>query len=110
MNKEKIRECLNYRIRLRPLPRRIWHGSEQEQIDDVWHVDSVNENGVVKLSNIQTQHIAKLGADHIHHFDSDPMSETDGYKHGFFILKVELIFEDGHLRIEPGTLNERHRG
>lgn len=110
MNKDKIRECLNYRIRLRPLPRRVWQGSEQEQIDDAWHVESVNKKGVVTLSNIRTAHVAKLGADHIHHFDSDPMSETDGYHHGFFILKAQLIFEDGQLRIEPGTLNERYRG
>jgi len=109
MNKNKIRECLNYRIRFRPPPRRIWRGTEQEQVDDVWHVDSVNNKGVVKLSNIRTQHAIMLGSDHIHHFDSDPMSETDGYNHGFFILKVDVLFEGGQLRIEPGTLSKRYR-
>ena len=101
MNKEKLRQCVNYRIRLRPLPRRIWERQEQEPIDDVWHVDAVSGQGVVRISNIRTQHIAILGTDHIHHFDSDPAREIDGYEHGFFQLRVALIFEDGELHIEP---------
>lgn len=103
MNKEKLRQCVNYRIRLRPLPRRIWKGQEQAPVDDVWHVEAVNKQGVVRLANVRTQHAAILGTDHIHHFDSDPASETDGYNHGFFELRVDLTFVDGQLYIEPAS-------
>lgn len=107
MNKDKLRQCVNYRIRLRPLPRRIWQGREDPPVDDVWHVESVTPQGVVRLSNLRTQHFAMLGADHIHHFDSDPASDIDGYTHGFFTMHVVLTFEDGQLRIEPATLDAR---
>ena len=65
---------------------------------------------MVELSDILALHLVKLGADHIHHFDSDPMSETDGDNHNFIILKVELVFENDQIRIESGTPNERYLG
>jgi len=101
MNKLKIQQCLNYRIRLRPIPKRIWQGVEQEEIDWVWHVESVNKNGIVTLSNISTGHVAKLGSDHIRNYDSDHQSETDGFTHGFFTLKGEAMFKDGQFIVEP---------
>ena len=70
-------------------------------MDDIWIVQSVSDGGVVELSNIRTGHVAKLGSDHIHHYDSDPMSENDGLKHGFFVLSVQLHFIDGELNVEP---------
>ena len=101
MNKQKLKQNLHCRIRLKPLPKRTWKGQVQEQKDDIWIVQRVQDNGVVELSNIRTGHVAKLGSDHIHHYDSDPMSENDGLKHGFFILSVQLHFIDGELEIEP---------
>lgn len=89
MNKEQIKKCLWYRVRLRPPARSVLPNIQLPQRDDVWSVTSVRPNGLVELSNINTGHVAKLGPDHIHHFDSDPMSETDGFKHGFFTLTVK---------------------
>lgn len=104
MNKRKIQQCLNYRIRLRPIPRRIWHGREQELKDWVWHVEAVNNDGVVTLRNISTGHVAKLGADHIRNFDSDTQNETDGFRHGFLTLKGEVMFRDGEFVVEPNRI------
>lgn len=101
MNKHKIQECLNYRIRLRPIPRRIWKGEDQPEIDWVWHVQAVSKDGVVTLSNISTGHLVKLGSDHIRNFDSDHPAETDGFAHGFFTLKGEAYFKDGEFIVEP---------
>ena len=56
---------------------------------------------MVELSNISVHHVAKLGSDHIHHFDSDPMSETDGFKHGFFTLTVQVFMSGRRLWVEP---------
>lgn len=109
MNKSKIKECLNFRIRLRPIPRRIWNGEEQPEMDWVWHVQSVSNDGVVTLSNISTGHVAKLGSDHIRNYDSDHQSETDGFRHGFFTLKGEAMFKDGEFTIEPNH-SSRPRG
>lgn len=110
MNKHKIQACLNYRIRLRPIPRRIWNGQDQPVIDWVWHVQAVNKEGVVTLSNISTGHVAKFGSDHIRNFDSDDQSETDGFRHGFFTLKGEAKFEDGEFLIEPNRSRRSHGG
>lgn len=110
MNKSKIKECLNFRVRLRPIPRRIWDGKEQPEMDWVWHVQSVSDKGVVTLRNISTEHVAKLGSDHIGTFDSDHQSETDGFRHGFFTLKGEAMFRDGEFIIEPNQSSRPHGG
>lgn len=109
MNKRKIKECLNFRIRLRPIPRRFWNGAEQGVEDWVWHVDSVSDSGVVTLRNIVTGHIAKLGSDHIRNYDSDHQSENDGFRHGFFTLKGEAYYKDGEFYVEPNH-SSRPRG
>lgn len=100
MKKNMVQRLLHYRMRLRPIPRRIWRGVEQERVDHVWLVTNVTPQGVVTISN-PNGHFAELGADHIREFTSDHQSETDGLKHGFFILKGCLTFEDGRLRVEP---------
>jgi hypothetical protein len=100
MNKSMVQHLLHYRIRLRPIPRRIWQGLEQEPIDYVWLVDSVSPQGEVRISNANG-HFVSLGSDHIREYTSDHQSETDGLNHGFLVLKGHLTFEDGRLRVEP---------
>lgn len=110
MNKRMIQGCLNYRIRLRPIPKRIWQGNELPVADWVWHVQAVSNDGVVTLSNISTGHVARLGADHIRNFDSDHQTETDGFMHGFFTLKGEAYFQDGEFKVEPNHSSRPHGG
>lgn len=101
MNKKMIQRCLNYRIRLRPIPRRYLGSSEQSEMDWVWHVDEVSKDGVVTLRNISTGHFSILGSDHIRNFDTDHQSETDGFEHGFLTLKGHAKFVDGQFIVEP---------
>ena len=72
-------------MRLRPIPKRFRGGELLDSEDDVWIVQRVEKGKVVELSNIRTGHIARVGNDHIHHFVSDPESETDGLRHGFLV-------------------------
>ncbi len=101
MNKQKLQECINYRIRLRPPAMSVLDGMVVDQRDDVWMVESVTARGVATVRNISTHHTALLGADHIHHFDSDPVSETDGFRHGFFTLTVQVFMSGNRLWVEP---------
>lgn len=101
MNTQKLKQYLLQRVRLRPEARSIPHRHPLHSTDDVWIVTAVRRDGVVELSNTTTGHIARLGADHIHHFDSDPMSETDGLKHGFFTLTVQVFMSGCRLWVEP---------
>ena len=51
---------------------------------------------------------AKLGLDHIHHYDSDPQRDWNGLKHGFLILRVQVFLSGSNLYLEP-LLNFRPR-
>ena len=107
MNKDQIKKNLWYRVRLRPKARSVLRFKDIPQRDDVWSVTNVKKNGVVEISNISTGHVASIGSDHIHHFDSDPMSETDGYKHGFLNLTVQVFMSGCHLWVEPLPIHKR---
>ncbi len=101
MNKKMIQRCIDYRIRLRPIPRRYMNGKEQSVRDWVWHVNNVDTKGMVTLHNISTGHTVKLGSDHIRNYDTDHQNETDGYSHGFFTLKGHAKYIDGEFIVEP---------
>jgi len=109
MKKDQLKKCLRFRVRLRPHVIGLIQGKVVPARDDIWIVQAVKEDGVVELSNTCTGHVAKLGTDHIHHFDSDPMSETDGLKHGFFTLLVQVYMSGNRLWVEPLPLSERSR-
>lgn len=72
MNKAPINKCLWFRVRLRPRTKSMLYGRVVAQRNDVWLVRAVKANGAIKLRNTVTDHVASLGSDHIHHFDSDP--------------------------------------
>lgn len=88
-------------VRLRPLPRRVWQGAEQERRDDLWSVQRFDEErGFVQLSNISTGHIVPLYAAHVHSWMPD--LEGGGPAAGRWLLEltVQMVFEDGHPRLE----------
>lgn len=94
---------LHMRLKLRPLPRRILRGKDQEQRDDVWVVsDASGKNDTVVISNISTDHFLVLHRAHIKDVTPDSMSEKeDNLKHGILNMAVQVVIEDGNVRLEP---------
>lgn len=109
MNKAGLKRSLWYRVRLRPPARSVLNARTLSQRDDVWIVRSILPNGGIELSNTATGHLAKLGADHIHHFDTDPMSESGCLHHGFFTLTVQIFMSGNRLWFDPLHTYERQR-
>ena len=101
MNWKKLSECVGWRMRLRPIPLRLDGLEALLKKDDIWIVLRVEKQKSVELSNIRTGHIARLGNDHIHHYTSDTMSETNGLNHGFLELNIQLIIRGLNLEFEP---------
>ena len=101
MNKDKLRECLSHRVRLRPSARRLMGHRELRSIDDDWLVESIDSTKGVFISNVRTGHRVILGFDQIHHYTTDPHLERDGLRHGFFELRVQLTLRGANARPEP---------
>jgi len=91
-----------HRLRLRPLPRRIWQGQEQEPRDDVWVVTQVNKlRGSVGISNPATGHFLTLYAAHTKEFIPDSVQDANGGTNWILNMSVQMVFQDGHVRLEP---------
>jgi len=98
------------RVRVRPLPRRILEGDEQDKIDDVWVLSITDRpQGTMEIMNPRTGHYLVLHRSHVKAFIRDPARETsNGPKHGLLDLTVQVVFEDGQVRLEPlHTLADR---
>jgi hypothetical protein len=101
MNIDKLRRNQTSRVRLRPSALSIEPDGAAVAYDDVWTIVQVSTEGVVELSNPSTGHVAKLGSDHVHHFDSDPPSSSLNQKQGFLILTVQIYLQGARLWLEP---------
>lgn len=103
MNKQKLADCLHYRIRLWPIAgRKVPGGPWLPPIDDDWLVQSVDaQRGIVRLFNPRTWHIVTLGPDRIHHFEHEPHRDWDGLKHGMFILHTQLVLSGNNVHYLP---------
>jgi hypothetical protein len=101
LNWDKLEGLLYWRVRIRPVAQRFDGDTQLVAEDDVWIVKRVQKKVVVELENVRTGHIAKLGNDYIHHFVSDPPSETDGAKHAILDLDVQIVLRGQALQIEP---------
>ena len=100
MNKEKLKNLVGYRIRIRPVARRPGASDELPVADDDWIIGNVDMDRV-ELTNVRTGHNAVLGLDHIHSFLSDPARDNTGVKYGFLQLRVQLSLLPQGLDIEP---------
>src|SRR5438445_13511858 len=89
MNKDRLKNLVGYRIRIRPIARRPGDFDELPVIDDDWIISNVDTDHV-ELTNVRTGHNAVLGLDHIHSFLSDPGRDNSGIKYGFLQLRVQL--------------------
>ena len=101
MNIRKLKRSIYSRVRLRPIALSIESSGETVAYDDQWIVDTVSVSGTVELYNPSTGHVARLGSDHVHHFDSDPPSNMDGFDHGFLILTIQVFMRGCDLWLEP---------
>lgn len=107
MNKHKLKDLKWSRVRLRRPAKSVLNGKVIAQRDDTWIVTDVRSDGVVEIQNIVTSHVAKLGHDYIHHFDSDPQSEWDGLRHGFLQLTQQIYMSGFDLWMEPLSQQQR---
>ena len=101
MNIRQLKRSIQSRVRLRPIALSVELSGKRVAYDDQWIVDAVSDGGTVELRNPSTGHVARLGSDHIHHFDSDPPSTMDGFNHGFLILTMQLFMRGRDLWLEP---------
>jgi len=98
------------RVRVRPLPHRIWRGDSQENIDDEWVLSVTDRSrGTMEIMNPRTGHFLALHRSHVKALTRDTVSDKpNGPKHGLLELTVQVVFEDGHIKLEPlQTLNDR---
>lgn len=87
-------------FRLRPLPKRIWCGKRQEDVDYRWHLSQVElEQGRMVIENSVTGQCLPLYRVHIR--DVKPGVST-GHEvvDALIELTVQLVFEDGAPRME----------
>ena len=102
MNKAKLAENLYSRMRLFPVAWRMTvDGEWLPPIDDDWILHDVDEDGVARLQNVRTHHIAQLGTDRIHNFDREPHRDSDGLKHGLLELRVQLVLSGCNIHYRP---------
>jgi len=98
------------RVRIRPLPRRIWRGAPQEPSDDEWVLSITDRvQGHMEIMNPGTGHFMSVHKAQVKGLVRDTVSDkSSGPKHGILSLHVQMIFEDGRLTLEPlQSLSER---
>jgi len=108
MNWDQLKKALGYRIQLEPIACVLdEYGRELPTVNHEWIVQDVSSAGV-RISNIQTSHATTLGADHIHHFTSNPDRSMGELKYGFFVLHVQVFLQGNNLLVRPNLrLGER---
>jgi hypothetical protein len=95
MNKSQLKKSQWYRVRLQPVPLL----ADGTGADDEWIIELVDERGVT-VRNPRTDYRHLLGYDHIREFTTNGAQETDGLKHGFLQLKVQLVLTRDGVRVE----------
>jgi hypothetical protein len=66
-----------------------------------WVVRMFPRADVVTIQHVETSAIAELGKDHIYDFRTNPMRSTQGERHGFLVLKVQVFVEGETVRLRP---------
>jgi hypothetical protein len=91
------------RVRIRPLPDRIWEGKDQEKVDYEWVLSITDpEHGSFEIMNPSTGHFVRLTRQHVRKLIADtPRDLPNGPRHGILELGIRLVFEDRRVRLEP---------
>jgi len=95
MKKGKLAEMLYKRVRIRPMARHTDPVGRHSVVDDDWIVIEASRE-VLAIENERTQHIARIGTDHVLEFRTG-----DGRIHGFLILKSLIYLSPRGVRFEP---------
>lgn len=102
VNREQLQKNVGYRVQLQPVPIRLdVLGREIGSIDGDWIIQPFTGDDIVRLLSIDTNHLAELGFDNIHHFTSNPGRSKGGLQFGFLTLTVQMYIEGPNLRFAP---------
>ncbi len=109
MNWAQFKKNIGMRVQFEPVACRLDpQGHQLPDENDDWIVDSFPDTDVVSLRNIRTDHIAKLGKDHIFDFRSNPARSVGGITYGFLVLKMQVFLQGPNLWLRPnGRPGER---
>lgn len=103
MNLDQLKKNLGQRVQLEPAACRLGNDDKElDLINDDWILDEAS-NEYLRISNIRTQHIVKLGKDHIHHYTSNPNRAEQGFKYGFLTLNVQIFLKGADSWVRPNA-------
>jgi hypothetical protein len=103
MNLEHLKKNVWQRVQLLPIAREIDElGRQRPLIDDDWIVQVVLSDRL-ELFNVRSRHVAKLGADHVHHFTSNPQRSAAQGNGGFLTLNVQIFMQGNRLWVRPNS-------
>jgi hypothetical protein len=95
MNKHEAAKWKGQRVRLRPAAR----GPALSR-DDEWLVTDVSDDAV-RVEHVSRKHVALIGLDGVHSYQSDPGSSAPEQKRGFLLLHVQVeVTGDGSVGVE----------
>ena len=109
MKKDQLKKLLHYRVCLSP-PALHSNAGTLLPVNDDWSVQEITSDHI-KLRNTVTYHEPLIGLDQIRSYTSDPHRNTDGFKHGFLSLHVQLTIQGREVLIDllPRDLSKGRR-
>lgn len=104
MNWERFRKNIGMRVQIEPPACRLDQNSHvlPDRHDD-WLIEEFPGNDVVALHNLATDHVVKLGKDHIYDFRSNPTRSENGISFGFLVLKVQVFLQGSEAWVRPNA-------
>jgi hypothetical protein len=109
MNWDRFRKNAGMRVQVEPPECRLdLYSHVLPDRHDDWMIERFIDDGVVVLHNLATDHVIKLGKDHIYDFRSNPARSQDGLSFGFLVLKVQIFMKGVEAWVRPnGRPGER---
>lgn len=112
MKKDQLKKLLHHRVCLSPPALRKSNATGfLVPFNDDWSIQEVTSDSL-RLRSTVTQHEPLIGIDQIHSYTSNPHKNTDGFKHGFLRLHVQLTIQGREVLVdllERGPRVERRR-
>lgn len=109
MNWNHFQKNINMRVQIEPPACSLDINSHvlPERHDD-WLIESFPDKDVTTLRNLATDHIIKLGKDHIYDFRTNPARSINSLTFGFLVLKVQIFLQGPNAWVRPnGRPGER---
>jgi hypothetical protein len=103
VNFERLKGSVGQVVQLEPIACELdEQGNELPAVNDDWLVRDVRSD-FIRIDNMRTSHVAKLGPDHVHHYTSNPNRREGGYKYGFLTLTVQIFLQGVNLSVRPNS-------